>query len=111
MDNDVIARFYPIDNEEATCLVQESTHCEAVLQPGLPAPGASASSHQHAFVLRFSRPPLWERGFVFGRDTKVCDCVLPTFHGIGNMHFAVTYDKSHHLVLEDFSKAGDHSHI
>lgn len=106
MDTDVIARFYPLDSEETIRKIQESIHCEAVPPLyNLPTPGASAMSRQHALVLRFSRPPRGDRGFVFGHDTR-CDCVLPAFHGMSRMHFAITYDASHRLVLEDFSTAG-----
>lgn len=107
MANDVIARLYPFDNEETTRKVRECCHCEVVQRPSsLPTPGASAHSHQEAIVLRFSRRPKTDRGFVFGRNSENCDCVLPAFHGISNTHFVITFDESHRLVLDDFSTTG-----
>lgn len=71
MDTDVIARIYPLDSEEATREMKASIHCEVVPRPltALPTTRA-ATSRQHAVVLRFSRPLLGGRGFVFGRDRK-----------------------------------------
>lgn len=105
MDTDVIARLYPIGGDrETTRKVRASAHCE--LAPPHSTAQPATGSLVHALVLRFSRPPRGIRGFVFGRDSTVCDCVLPDFRGVGNAHFAITYDDSHRLVLEDFSSAG-----
>lgn len=107
MDDDVIARLYPLDNEEVSFKMRESPHCEVATRPStsLPTPRTNGSQ-MYAIVLRHSRPPRGDRGFVFGRDNRVCDCTLPAFRNISSMHFAISYDEYHRLVLDDFSSVG-----
>ncbi|CAN8096757.1 unnamed protein product [Discula destructiva] len=104
MDTDVIARLYPLGGQDLTRKIRESSHCELVPPP--PSALGSNELWQYALVLRFSRPPRGDRGFVFGHDSGVCDCVLPAFYGVEGAHFAITYDGFHRLVLEDSSTAG-----
>ena len=63
-------------------------------------------SEIHQILLRFDdlRKDIG-RGFGFGKDEHRCDVFLP-YKPLSQLHFRITFDEKHQLILEDTSKNG-----
>jgi serine/threonine-protein kinase Chk2 len=131
-DTDLIARIYPVLNNEAGHQFLKENPDR--LLPALRLPNAPVAAldrgerestqplddrlnnvddYLDCLELRFSNPPRTGRGFVFGRDEK-CDVVLPAnLTNISNYHFNLTFESDfedthmYRLVLRDLrSRSG-----
>jgi hypothetical protein len=69
----------------------------------------AGDEYSHRIKLEFSQPPKNPaKGFLFGRNPRICDVVLDTGHGsrISNAHFYITFNRHRNLILRDESTHG-----
>ncbi|KAF5018843.1 hypothetical protein F66182_9172 [Fusarium sp. NRRL 66182] len=121
MEHDIVARLYPhgfgiVGKRASNAIKANSRYVPPLLaQPSLTRysrheresteppdnPGASALDYLPYLVVRFSDVPRTDKGLVFGSNAS-CD-VLLDYRGVSGVHFSLTFDNYHRLVVKDFN--------
>jgi len=116
-DANVIACLYPANGcEEAYKVISSEENRMRYIEPSTASESVDEEydpTHLPGLQLAFDSELKAGRGFIFGRDKRICDIVVPDLatidHAtttISRRHCCLKFDEQGRLVLEDFSTYG-----